>query len=102
MNKWISKSIEQPMNAKSVRRCENVPAGDDFAWWSEHYEYRSVKTCETFTLEQLQEKYNLGFAQEKLWDIIERNYTMEEIYVMNINHPKYDKNDKTNDIVFED
>lgn len=102
INQWIPKAIGQPTNVRIIRGRENVPTGDDFAWWSMHYEYKNIKTCEEFTLEQLQDKYNLGFAQKKLWDIIERDYTTEEVYIMNVNHPRYDINDKSNDIVFED
>lgn len=99
-NLWLPTAIGKPTNAKVVRGRENVPVGDDFAWWSCHFEYRSKNICEAFTLEQLQEKYNLGFGQQKLWNIIERNYTAEEVYVRNINHPYY--NEELEDIVFED
>jgi hypothetical protein len=102
IKQWIPKAIGQLTDVRIIRGRENVPTGDDFAWWSMHYEYKNIKTCEDFTLEQLQDKYNLGFAQKKLWDIIERDYTTEEVYVKNVNHPKYDKNDKSNNIVFED
>lgn len=44
-----------------------------------HYEYRNNKTGEVLRLEDLQEKYSLGFAQKELWDIIETNYTTEEV-----------------------
>lgn len=101
-NQWIPKAVGQPTNARIIRGRENVPIGDDFAWWSMHYEHINKKTGKAFTLEQLQEKYNVGFAQKELWDIIERDYTTEEVYIMNVNHPKYDKNDKSDDIVFED
>ena len=91
---------DNQLEAKVVRGRENVPAGDNFAWWSCHFEYRSKDTCEAFILEQLQEKYSLGFGQQELWNIIERDYTAEEVYVKNVNHPNY--NEESDDIVFED
>jgi hypothetical protein len=89
LRQFISKAIGKPTDAIIIRGRENVPIGDDFAWWSCHYEYRNIKNVETYTLEELQEKYQLGFGQQELWDIIEQNYTTEEVYVMNVNHPKY-------------
>ncbi|MGN9163231.1 hypothetical protein [Clostridium sulfidigenes] len=47
---------------------------------STHYEYRNKKTGEVLRLEDLQEKYNLGFAQKELWDIVEANYTTKEVH----------------------
>lgn len=85
---FISKAIGKPTNERIVRGRENVPKGDDFAWWSCHYEYKNKKTGEIYNLEDLQNKYKLGFAQRELWDIIERDYITEDVYVMNVNHPK--------------
>lgn len=101
-NKWIPPAIGNTTNPKIIRGRENVPTGDNFAWWSCHYEYRNKNTNEVFRLEGLQEKYNLGFLQRELWDIIEHEYISEEVYIMSVNHPKYDKNDNSDDIVFED
>lgn len=70
---------------------ENVPKTDKFAWWSCDYEYIG-KDGTYNTLEDLQEKYNLGFADKKLWDIIEENYKTVECYTMNVNHPEHPEN----------
>lgn len=73
----------------TIRGRENVPAGDNFAWWPCHYEYISRETGEAYTLEELQEKYHLGFCDSRLWRIIEKDYHGEEVYVMSVKHPKY-------------
>lgn len=92
----------QIYNTKIIIGRENIPAKDDLSWWSMHYKYRNKKTGKMFRLEDLQEKYNLGFSQKELWNIIEFEYKTEEVYIMNINHPKYKENDISDDIVFAD
>lgn len=87
--KFIAKAIGELTNNKIVRGRENVPKGDDFSWWSCHFEYRNRNTSEAYTLEELQDKYELGFGQKELWDFIECEYNTEEVYVMNVNHPRY-------------
>ena len=73
---------------KTIIGRENLPKKDNPAWWSCHYEYINRKTKEMFKLEELQEKYGFGFADSKLWKIIEEEYNSVEVYVMSINHPK--------------
>lgn len=97
---FISSAIGSSTDARSVRGRENVPAGDSFAWWSCIYIYINRISKKEYRLEQLQKKYHLGFAEEELWDVIEKEYDMVEEYIMNVNHPK--RNGNTDDIVFED
>ena len=33
----------------------------------------------------------MGFGQAELWEIIDREYTSIEVYVMSVNHPRYNK-----------
>lgn len=96
---FIANAIGKPTDATVIRGRENVPTGDDFAWWSCHYEYRHGKTGETYRLEDLQNKYHMGFGQAELWQIIDREYESEEVYVMSVNHPRRTDNDH---ILFED
>lgn len=91
VRQFISKSIGNPTDAIVIRGRENVPAGDSFAWWTCHFEYRSNLTNELFLLSDLQNKYQLGFGQRELWDLISKYYITEEVYVMNVNHPKFFK-----------
>ncbi len=97
---FISKPIGKPTDARIIRGRDNVPVGDNFAWWTCVYVYINRESKEEYKLEQLQEKYNLGFGQRELWDIIEKNYDTVEDYIMNVNHPI--RNGKSDDIVFED
>lgn len=76
---WADEEVE-----KIIRGRENVPKNDDFAWWSCHYEYKNKKTNKSYRLEELQNKYKLGFAEKKLWNIIERYYIAEEVYVIEL------------------
>lgn len=85
---FIASAIGKPTNARRVRGRENVPKGDNFAWWSCVYIYINRKTKEEYTLEQLQCKYEMGFAQQELWEIIEAEYDSVEDYIMNVNHPR--------------
>lgn len=39
------------------------------------YVYTNKKTKKRYTLEGLQNKYELGFADSRLWKIIERDYS---------------------------
>lgn len=89
--KRIINAIGEPTEATTVRGRQNVPAGENFAWWTCKMEYRHNLTNELYSLEELQCKYELGFAEKRLWNIIEREYTIGEIYVMNVNHPRYEK-----------
>jgi len=97
---FIASAIGRPTNATVIRGRENVPSGDDFSWWTSVSTYINRKTKEECTLVQLQCKYEMGFAQKELWDIIEKEYSISNDYIMNVNHPKHDG--KSNDIVFED
>lgn len=85
---FITSPIGEPTDLTIIRGRQNVPVGDCFSWWSCHYEYKNIKTGETFTIEGLQNKYQLGFLEKELWNIIERNYLTEEIYIMSCNHPR--------------
>lgn len=67
---------------------ENINATDKHNWWNFDYEYIG-KDGIYHTLEELQEKYNLGFADKRLWDLIDENYKTVECFTMNRNHPEY-------------
>lgn len=93
---------KQLSTSRIIKGRENIPDGDNFSWWSMHYEYINKETGRVFRLEELQEHYNLGFAQKELWDIIELEYKTKQVYIMNVNHPNYSKNVAFDNIVFED
>lgn len=42
----------------------------------------------------------MGFGQSELWAIIEKEYSSETVFVMNVDHPKY--NGAVDEIIFED
>ena len=103
MKQWIPHAIGKPTNATKIRGRENVPVGDKFDWWSCKYVYIDRITKKEYYLEDLCNKYKMGFGQSELWDIIEKGYDCESDYIMNINHPRYDKLvGKSRDIVFEE
>ena len=88
---FISSPVGEPTAATRIVGRENVPRGDNFAWWSCHYEYIHRVTKEIYRLEDLQNKYKMGFGQAELWEIIDREYTSIEVYVMSVNHPRYNQ-----------
>ncbi len=97
---FISSPIGKTTDAKIIRGRENVPVGDNFGWWTCVYVYINRKSKEEYMLEQLQEKYSLGFGQHELWNIIEKEYDAVEDYIMSVNHLRY--NGQSDDIVFEE
>ena len=100
VREFITKAIGKSTNATIIRGRKNVPSGDDFKWWTSISVYVNRVTKEEYILEQLQGKYEMGFGQRELWNIIEKEYDIFDDYIMNVNHPKYDGAFDT--IVFED
>lgn len=102
-NEWIPSAIGSPTDETTLVGRHKVPAGDCFSHWTCRYKYRCSKTKNVYSLGDLQNKYELGFGDQRLWDIIECEYSTEVHYIMNVNHPRYaELIGGSRDIVFDE
>ena len=98
---WMPFAIGKPTDATRIVGRENVPKGDDFGWWSCHSEYLDIDG-EYLTIEELQDKHEVHW--QRAWEIIEGNHLKTiNVYVMNVNHPRYEELiGDSRDIVFDE